>query len=157
MSSSTGHVLPAAEIFRTHRAGRGGGSARPPRAGSREATFVTRPSVRAARTPLGSRTIAAPANWSSSELDVRRARPLAASRRTLGSEATGPRRRRSARSFAPVRRRGRLHSGVVPSDKERHVRAAPWLILPVVICLSQRLSHACLSTSHIKVKPRKAH
>ena len=23
----------------------------------------------------------------------------------------------------------------------------PWLILPVVICLSQRLSHACLSTS----------
>lgn len=35
--------------------------------------------------------------------------------------------------------------------------AAPWLILPVVICLSQRLSHACLSTSQIKVKPRKAH
>lgn len=34
---------------------------------------------------------------------------------------------------------------------------APWLILPVVICLSQRLSHACLSTSQIKVKPRKAH
>ena len=33
----------------------------------------------------------------------------------------------------------------------------PWLILPVVICLSQRLSHACLSASHIKVKPRKAH
>ena len=32
-----------------------------------------------------------------------------------------------------------------------------WLILPVVICLSQRLSHACLSTSHIKVKPRMAH
>ena len=24
-------------------------------------------------------------------------------------------------------------------------RAATWLILPVVICLSQRLSHACLS------------
>lgn len=35
--------------------------------------------------------------------------------------------------------------------------AAPWLILPVVICLSQRLSHACLSTSLLKVKPRKAH
>jgi len=31
------------------------------------------------------------------------------------------------------------------------------LILPVVICLSQRLSHACLSASRIKVKPRKAH
>ena len=34
---------------------------------------------------------------------------------------------------------------------------ATWLILPVVICLSQRLSHACLSASQIKVKPRKAH
>ena len=33
----------------------------------------------------------------------------------------------------------------------------PWLILPVVICLSQRLSHACLSTYRIKVKPRMAH
>ena len=32
-----------------------------------------------------------------------------------------------------------------------------WLILPVVICLSQRLSHACPSTSLIKVKPRMAH
>ena len=32
-----------------------------------------------------------------------------------------------------------------------------WLILPVVICLSQRLSHACLSTNRFKVKPRMAH
>ena len=36
-------------------------------------------------------------------------------------------------------------------------RRDTWLILPVVICLSQRLSHACLSTSLIKVKPRMAH
>ena len=28
-------------------------------------------------------------------------------------------------------------------------RAATWLILPVVICLSQRLSHACLSISDL--------
>ena len=34
---------------------------------------------------------------------------------------------------------------------------ATWLILPVVICLSQRLSHACLSTSLNMVKPRMAH
>lgn len=34
---------------------------------------------------------------------------------------------------------------------------ATWLILPVVICLSQRLSHACLSTSLNTVKPRMAH
>ena len=32
-----------------------------------------------------------------------------------------------------------------------------WLILPAVICLSQRLSHACLCTSRIMVKPRMAH
>ena len=32
-----------------------------------------------------------------------------------------------------------------------------WLILPVVICSSQRLSHACRSTGLLKVKPRKAH
>ena len=32
-----------------------------------------------------------------------------------------------------------------------------WLILPVVICLSQRLSHACLSISFYTVKPRMAH
>jgi len=31
------------------------------------------------------------------------------------------------------------------------------LILPVVICLSQRLSHACLSMNWFKVKPRIAH
>ena len=32
-----------------------------------------------------------------------------------------------------------------------------WLILPVVICLSQRLSHACPSTDLKTVKPRMAH
>ena len=32
-----------------------------------------------------------------------------------------------------------------------------WLILPVVICLSQRLSHACLRISLKMVKPRMAH
>jgi hypothetical protein len=32
-----------------------------------------------------------------------------------------------------------------------------WLILPVVICLSQRLSHACLSISSCTVKLRMAH
>ena len=31
----------------------------------------------------------------------------------------------------------------------RGVRVATWLILPVVICLSQRLSHACLSISDL--------
>ena len=36
-------------------------------------------------------------------------------------------------------------------------RVAFWLILPVVICLSQRLSHACLSSHPCTVKPRMAH
>ena len=31
-----------------------------------------------------------------------------------------------------------------------HVSAVTWLILPVVICLSQRLSHACLSISIVQ-------
>lgn len=36
-------------------------------------------------------------------------------------------------------------------------RVATWLILPVVICLSQRLSHACLSTRLYTAKLRMAH
>ena len=44
-----------------------------------------------------------------------------------------------------------------PRGGTRTTATVPWLILPVVICLSQRLSHACLSASHIKVKPRMAH
>ena len=37
------------------------------------------------------------------------------------------------------------------------ITIATWLILPVVICLSQRLSHACLSISIYTVKLRTAH
>src|SRR3989337_1357143 len=37
------------------------------------------------------------------------------------------------------------------------IRIVTWLILPVVICLSQRLSHACLSISNYTVKLRMAH
>ena len=36
-------------------------------------------------------------------------------------------------------------------------KVVTWLILPVVICLSQRLSHACLSISTCTVKLRMAH
>ena len=45
-------------------------------------------------------------------------------------------------------------------DASRHdVSVAPltWLILPVVICLSQRLSHACLSINFYMVTLRMAH
>ena len=38
-----------------------------------------------------------------------------------------------------------------PLDREQGscFMTATWLILPVVICLSQRLSHACLSISNL--------
>lgn len=32
-----------------------------------------------------------------------------------------------------------------------------WLILPELMCLFQRLSHACLSLNELIVKPRTAH
>ena len=49
--------------------------------------------------------------------------------------------------------------GVVASRRLPPGRAktVTWLILPVVICLSQRLSHACLSISNYTVKLRMAH
>ena len=43
---------------------------------------------------------------------------------------------------------GRGAPGGIPCQRTRLcVDPVTWLILPVVICLSQRLSHACLSTS----------
>jgi hypothetical protein len=44
-----------------------------------------------------------------------------------------------------------------PSWRPGVRRIVTWLILPVVICLSQRLSHACLSISNYTVKLRMAH
>src|SRR5690606_10057551 len=45
-----------------------------------------------------------------------------------------------ARGFVPRR---------VARRAPRGIRVGTWLILPVVICLSQRLSHACLSISNL--------
>ena len=39
--------------------------------------------------------------------------------------------------------------GVTPRSRPRASKIVTWLILPVVICLSQRLSHACLSISNL--------
>ena len=47
--------------------------------------------------------------------------------------------------------------GVPCGRSERERQAVTWLILPVVICLSQRLSHAGLSTCRNKVRLRTAH
>ena len=75
----------------------------------------------------------------------------------IGSDRTGSdrRRRRPPRGGGGVDR---------PTDRPKDGRTertntstATWLILPVVICLSQRLSHACLSTYLDTVKPRMAH
>ena len=57
---------------------------------------------------------------------------------------------------------GKHPSNVVYKKRCRHMcvhaeRNVTWLILPVVICLSQRLSHACLSINNYTVKLRMAH
>jgi hypothetical protein len=51
--------------------------------------------------------------------------------------------------------RGRRRTRFSPADPVSKI--VTWLILPVVICLSQRLSHACLSISNHTVKLRMAH
>ena len=51
----------------------------------------------------------------------------------------------------------RLVARLVAALFERSGYAQTWLILPVVICLSQRLSHACLSISFYTAKLRMAH
>src|ERR1700742_422790 len=62
----------------------------------------------------------------------------------------------AARGARPVR--FRLYGGPSAGRSSRGVPTiVTWLILPVVICLSQRLSHACLSISNYTVKLRMAH
>lgn len=81
-------------------------------------------------------------------------------------ECRRPDRKRYRRQCGHARRFGRsceIHGVFTDARVSLSARAelaeheAPWLILPVVICLSQRLSHACLSACRIKVKPRMAH
>ena len=48
-------------------------------------------------------------------------------------------------------------SNAAPHGVAADVEIETWLILPVVICLSQRLSHACLSISLNTAKLRMAH
>jgi hypothetical protein len=50
-----------------------------------------------------------------------------------------------------------LHRSWRPLRPARSATMVTWLILPVVICLSQRLSHACLSISNYTAKLRMAH
>ena len=57
----------------------------------------------------------------------------------------------------PVRPRGCVVFCTAHQFGRSWVTVATWLILPVVICLSQRLSHACLSISTYTVKLRMAH
>lgn len=57
---------------------------------------------------------------------------------------------------APFDARVRLLRKLKTTRELAMLLLAPWLILPVVICLSQRLSHACLSASRIKAIPRMA-
>ena len=72
---------------------------------------------------------------------------------TFGNEIT-PARVRPVCGTNGVRALVRLRA-IPPTS--RLFKIATWLILPVVICLSQRLSHACLSISDYTVKLRMAH
>ena len=74
----------------------------------------------------------------------------------IGSDRTGPGRIGGgvARLAAAVASTDRPTDGL---SERTNTSTATWLILPVVICLSQRLSHACLSTYLDTVKPRMAH
>ena len=68
--------------------------------------------------------------------------------------------RRRVVSRQPLRSPGRravLRFDAVDSRALTSVSAFTWLILPVVICLSQRLSHASVSTRRPMAKPRTAH
>ena len=64
---------------------------------------------------------------------------------------------RSLYPFAVAVHRAQLVFLVCPANFCQPREIVTWLILPVVICLSQRLSHACLSTYFYIVKPRMAH
>ena len=73
-----------------------------------------------------------------------------------------PRAGRSVFGRPPTNKRLLLPFGETPAARSLSawpvpVRIVTWLILPVVICLSQRLSHACLSISNYTVKLRMAH
>jgi hypothetical protein len=46
---------------------------------------------------------------------------------------------------------------VALSSEREYQQSDIWLILPELMCLSQRLSHACLSINDLIVKPRMAH
>ena len=66
----------------------------------------------------------------------------------LGSEepAASARPKKQTSISITLAREGRVG---LSSPDARSERIDTWLILPVVICLSQRLSHACLSISVI--------
>src|SRR5699024_872529 len=61
------------------------------------------------------------------------------------------------RAICVCPRHAEFPSPGIAAVSTRNISHATWLILPVVIGLSQRLSHACLSTNHLKLKPRMAH
>jgi hypothetical protein len=75
-------------------------------------------------------------------------------RPSRGSTEVGGLRIRGRRTAEPRATRGSeaepdraRHDDAEAVDRRPALRTVTWLILPVVICLSQRLSHACLSIS----------
>lgn len=79
-------------------------------------------------------------------IDGRRAGAAAGG--VVGQRCSGPF-ASAGRSVASDERRGRSGSG--RGRPLGNSRNATWLILPVVICLSQRLSHACVSMNKFRL------
>jgi len=74
-----------------------------------------------------------------------------------GEPPAGPDPRIRAPPVELLRASHRGQGRAAPPRGGRPPKIVTWLILPVVICLSQRLSHACLSISNYTVKLRMAH
>lgn len=109
-----------------------------------------------------------PCSVLSSHVAVSVALPAGSYARALGFGALCGYTGSSTSVFPPSVRRSLRATAAPASDRTGSVgrayaapasekRNATWLILPVVICLSQRLSHACLSISNYTVKLRMAH
>ena len=130
---------------------------RPPASAPHEPTLSLRDGRRQAsrQRRVDGRTHCRPANTHGG-----RARVASTSRSAMAAAAEARTQRKAhAYGWKPmaVRPGRQSSSGACLSGCALRQTIAIWLILPVVICLSQRLSHACLSTRLNTARLRMAH
>ena len=132
------------------------GCATGPRVPSTTATATLQGRGKVYRAPADRRDVRAPSGGllQPPRRSGTRTRPRAAQQRSSGVPRGSPAQRPSPQGPRTHRESFRRCRACSPRVDDG---LATWLILPVVICLSQRLSHACLSTGLSKAKPRMAH